>query len=232
MYKKSYRKRKRSIGRFRGRKRRYTTKRRIPAGQAYGTLVNRSNGVMPVSYITRHTYNTTQVAAIPANSTVNHAYRGNGIWDPDQTGAGTSAAGVSLLTTVYSYNRVYASSIEITICNTGDAPIIAFIIPTRTATALNLPSARFYPYYKEAIIAEQSGGTSVKKVIHFCKTSTIMDISTRDFDLQAAANAQPTQQWYWIIGVCTVDSAATSSASISVRITYYTQWNGLKAIAT
>lgn len=210
----------------------YMSRRTIEPGKGYDTLVNKSNGVMPARYITKHTYNIPVSLVIGAGITQNQIYRGNGIWDPDQSGTGTSASGFTLMSTVYNHHRVYASAIEITACNTGDFPIIFWIVPTRTATAINLAQAKSYPYYKEVILAEQSGGSSVKKILHFCKTTSITDISNRDFDLQASGGANPAQQWYWICGAVAADGATATSCTISVRITYYTEWSGMKAQQT
>lgn len=219
------------MARYRGRKR-LSTKRKIPAGKAYDTVVNKSDGPMPARFITRHTYNTPINYSLVANSVTTQIYRGNGLNDPDQSGTGTTAAGYTVLNTAYTYNRVYACAIEATVCNTGDVPIIFFIVPTRTAAALNLVSAKSLPYYKEVICAEQSGGSSVKKLYHFAKTGVLMDTATRDFDLQAAGGSNPTQQWYWICGMSCVDGVSTGSGTVSVRITYYTEWNSLRTMAT
>lgn len=227
-----YRYYKKKLSKSSGPKRRYkrfSTTKSIKPGKGYDTLVNRSNGVMPVKFITRHTYNIPVTLVIGAGITQNQIYRGNGIWDPDQSGTGATASGFTLMTSIYNHHRVYSSGIEVTVCNTGDFPVIFWVIPTRTATALNLAQAKGYPYYKEIICAEQSGGSSVKKIKHYCNTSVITDINTRDFDLQATGAANPGQQWYWICGAVAADGATATSCTMSVRITYYTEWSGLKA---
>lgn len=232
MYRKRYPRKGKGYSRRRRYKRRYSTKRKISPGKAYQTVVNKSDGYMPAKFITRHTYNTPINYSLVSGSVTTQIYRGNGLNDPDQSGAGTTASGYTLLNTAYSYNRVYACSIEATVCNTGDIPIIFFIVPTRTATALTLVSAKSYSMYKEVICAEQSGGSSIKKLYHYARTGDIMDISTRDFDLQAASGGNPTQQWYWVCGMSTVDGVSVGTGTVSVRITYYTEWNSLKAQAT
>lgn len=229
----SYKRGSRSKGTYKKRyKKYYKSSKKIPAGFGYNTLVNKSNGVMPAKYITRHTYNAPVIYPVSGSAVTQQIYRGNSLYDPDQTGVGTTASGYNLMTTIYSYYRVYASAIEFTVTNTGDIPCIFYAVPTRTASALTLTSAKSYPYYKEVIVGEQSGGNSIKKLKVYCVTSVIMDVNSRDFDLQGAAGSNPLQQWYWICGALSIDGLSTGSVVVSPVVTYYTEWNSLRAAAT
>lgn len=232
MYRKKYKKGRRSSYRRKRRYSRYTTTKKIPASYGYNTLVNRSNGVMPAKYITRHTYNTPIVYSASGSSVTQQIFRGNSLYDPDQTGTGTTASGYTNMTAFYSYSRTYASSIEFTVASTGSYPFIFFCVPVRTTTALTLASAKSYPYYKEVIVSASDGGAAVRKLNVFCRGKTIMDINDNDFEVIASNNSNPNQQWFWFTGVVSADGVNTVTCSVSSIITYYTEWSGFKANAT
>lgn len=228
--KRSYKSSKRSFkrGRFRG----YKTKKHIKAGYGYNTLVNKANAVMPAKFITRHTYNTPIVYSASGSTVTQQIFRGNSLYDPDQTGVGATASGYTNMTAFYSYSRTYASAIEFTIASTGSYPFIFFCVPVRTTTALTLASAKSYPYYKEVIVSASDGGSAVRKLYVYCKGKTIMDINDHDFEVIAANGSNPNQQWFWFTGVVSADGTNTVSCSVSSIITYYTEWSGFKANAT
>lgn len=232
-----YYKRKRYGGRYRPRryKRRYKSyksKKRISAATGYKTLVNKANAVMPAKFITRHTYNTPIVYSASGSTVTQQIFRGNSLYDPDQTGVGATASGYTNMTAFYSYSRTYASAIEFTIASTGSYPFIFFCVPVRTTTALTLASAKSYPYYKEVIVSASDGGSAVRKLYVYCKGKTIMDINDHDFEVIASNGSNPNQQWFWFTGVVSADGINTVSCSVSSIITYYTEWSGFKANAT
>lgn len=206
----------------------YRTSKRIKPSQGYGTLVNKCNTTMPAKFITRHTYNTPVVFSVTGAAVTPQVFRGNSLYDPDQTGVGTTASGYTPMTTWYSYFRVYASSIEFTVANTGSYPVIYFCVPSRTSAAISITDAKSLPYYKEVIVAAKDGGSSVRKLKVFAKGVTITGVNQTDFDVIGAVGSNPQQQWYWVTGAVSADGINASSVSVSNRITYFTEWSGLK----
>lgn len=208
----------------------YSTKRIIPAGIARNLTINRSNGVMPERFITRHKYivpiNFTTVGGI---STV-QAYRGNGIYDPDQTGVGVVATGFATMATMYSYHRVYASSFKATVQCTGNMGVIYSVLPSRTSTSIQYLAAKSYPNYKEIVLGDHSG-PSTRTIYHFVKTGQFMDLQSREKDLMANGNNNPGEQWYWMTLATSIDTTTNTECTGVMEITYYTEWSGLKTIA-
>lgn len=197
---------------------------------ARNVLFNKSNGVMPEKFITRHKYITPINFTTTLGVSAVQIYRANGIYDPDQTGTGVVATGFTTMSGMYSYHRVYACSINITVTNTSATPIIFSIVPTRTATSIQYLAAKSYSDYKEIIVG-QSAGPSTKTIHHFINIGKFMDLQSREKDLMASGNNNPGEQCYWVVLATSADGTTASSCTAILDMTYYAEWNGLKTIA-
>lgn len=153
------------------------------------------------------------------NRTVNQAspnvkvYRGNSIFDPDQTGIGGQPMGRDEWGSFYRRYRVTASKITVRFsCLTNSAVgVQVVIVPLNTSAALTDPEQ-----YLESANAQVSKvtfdtGTSSATISKFMTVANQRgapeDIVDYDTDLSALSGSNPVEQFYW--HVCVFDASGS-----------------------
>lgn len=218
--------------RRRRRRRRNNTRVIVQQGEIQYTPIRQSilrfKGVgLPDQYFTKlqwaETYNLTSVGSIASQ-----IFRGNSLYDPDYTGVGTQPYYFDQLAGLYKKYIVYASKIQVTFVqgtgSGGGAFCTVYLVPKPTDVALptSADEETQLPRCKSAQMGPNTGGDGVIKISHYGKSATIIGrLLSSDDVLSANTTSNPTQQFYWHIGVQSMDETTTPNIYAKVTITYY-----------
>lgn len=185
-----------------------------------------------------NTYATTGCTSSTDISTVMRTFRGNSVYDPDQSGIGNQPTGYDQWTAFYTQYNVLASKIKVSaIATTTDAsnPCRDFL-----AQFILLPSNETVPTVTNPdVLADYP--YAVQKFANFSKNMAVLRryMSTAEFvglppadisgdpDYSAGYTSNPINQWYWVIGGCLASSNGQSvDITYKVKLTYYVQFYG------
>lgn len=204
---------------------------------AFGTIAKSSTYVkgkdfMPQSLRTRFNY-TQKVNFTAVTTPQTYAFRGNGGFDPDQTGTGSQPIGWDNMNTFYTYNEVYASKLHCTITNRQPVVLEYVLTPTTNASeSVLFETGGTLPKARRGHIGASTHETSDKSFSNYATTKDILGIeSGSGADVRATFTATPGQQWYWVVYINSVDSATALSFTITFTITYYAILTGRKTVA-
>lgn len=155
----------------------------------------------------------------------NYIFRGNSIFDPDQTGVGHQALAHDQWATLYEYYRVLSSGIEVQACNTDTGePVLIAVLPTEESTVIDSGNPDTYtesPYCKYKYMNIR-GGIDTTKISHWMNTARILGVRKFDsgFDEAAPFGSNPSTgaQWFW--HVLAAVRTGLPSIEVHVKITY------------
>jgi hypothetical protein len=178
--------------------------------------------------VLRYTRQTTLTSTI--GSTVQQVFSGNGLFDPDITGAGGQPLGFDQWAALYQKYRVLASCIEVSVLTpsaaaNGNALDYMLITPVSDASAFTtFEAGAAQPYAKSWV---NNGITGTKVFVPFSssmETSLILGVSKAtvlsDDELNAPVTANPSNQWYWNVSARSADGTSTSSMYLLVTLSY------------
>jgi len=197
-----------------------------------GATFVKGNDFMPQSLQTRFNY-TQKVSFSAVTTPQSYAFRGNGGFDPDQTGTGAQPIGWDNMNTFYTYNEVYASRIHCTITNRNSTVLEYVLTPTtQAAESIAYETGGTLPKARRGHIGSSVNDSSDKSFSNYASTKDILGIeSGSGADLRATFTAVPGQQWYWVLYVNSVDGATALSFTVTFTITYYCILTGRKTVA-
>lgn len=211
--------------------RKYSSKRfrsSIPRGIAARPFPQIRSVVL--SYTSEPKFLQQSTASIP----VNYVVRGNGMYDPDQSGAGhkpryyDTFLGADGTDAPYQRYTVMASKIIVKIWPTQSSPssanCILSVTPTRGSVTAPGGFAEMYERsFARQIEMASSNAVKPRTLISFAKTKTIMAVKDvrDDENLSATYNNTPSNSWFWNISLCNVQSAILGECYISFTVKYY-----------
>lgn len=158
--------------------------------------------------------------------------RGNGAYDPNQSGVGHQPMYYDTYTSIYSSYRVLASSIKVNAVNhSGSSAVQYCIYPTvGTDTVTDISEAREQPYAKTSALlgvgASVPDGNSYGTK-HYMKTRNVFGITKAQFgssNWSSAISGNPSSQWYWNIVAQALKSGAATPWAANIKITYYIEF--------
>jgi len=176
-------------------------------------------------------------------------YRGNSLYDPDETGAGSQPKYYDTFigspggNAPYTRYNVLASKITIDIM---PDPTLASatnlmqlsVMPVRgnagTNPYTNITDMVERPYSKTRMLGN-TGAQAYTRMTYFCKTKQLFTgQNANDLDFGGNYNGSPDtgHVWRWHIGLVNVQDSQTVKCYIRVRIKYYTQFSLLNVVAT
>lgn len=176
-------------------------------------------------------------------------YRGNSMFDPDETGVGSQPkyfdtyCGATGGNAPYGRYNVMASKLVLDIMPDPTLPsaqnlMEVAILPLRGAAGTspfqNITDMSERPYVKTRVIGN-SNASAFTRMTYFCKTKQLFGgQNTNELDFSANYNANPASgnSWRWHIGLVNIQTGALSGAYIRARIKYYVQFTVLNQIAT
>lgn len=169
-------------------------------------------------------YDVTTVGA----SFKNQVFRGNSVFDPDETFVGGQPTGFDQMATLYSRYCVFASCINVEIINTSSNSAVLFALaPSRSAVAVGPSTMNVaeFPYSKSKLVASRNIVPS--KLNHFMQTYRILGCSkqlTLNEDLMALTTTNPSTSWKWNIQVSSTNGTSDIAYSIKVHLCYYVRF--------
>lgn len=211
-----------------GRRRMRATSNPLQAEIRRNRVVNlMGRNVFPQRVKVKMNYIACPVITATTGSTYVYCFRGNGVYDPDQTMAGAQPSCYDDLSSIYGFYTVLSSSLKVTAINVTDEPALVCIFPyTASNDTTNIEECSLMPRAKMVTIASQVGGGKAY-LKSFERTSKIYTgTAMTDLDFMAASNTNPSRQWFWVIKVRSQDATNTATVNLTVKLTYYVVWSG------
>lgn len=165
-----------------------------------------------------------------------YQWRGNSLYDPDITGAGSQPYAYDQWSTFYAAWNVTGSSIEVTAANTqsGVTPDQACIklvvcpisstMPAITSTVLDTIEEYNYARYR-LLSSSAASGMQENTIRHYMSTAQIEGIAPAtvlsDHNYQGYTTSNPNAFWRWIVGVNNMNENGSTTYTLHVKIRYY-----------
>lgn len=157
-----------------------------------------------------------------------NVYRGNSIFDPDQSGAGGQPFLFDQWANFYSTYRVLASSIKAYSFNNGQTyNNMVVIAPSPQATTFGTTGQELIeelPYSKRRVARMGSNDAGQSYITHYMTTSKILgkkkSVVQNEDNLASDTSTNPVDQWYWHLANW-VPGGTGQSLIQDVILTYY-----------
>lgn len=210
-------------------KSRRSTLSKARAVQAFNVI--HSKDPMPQTLQTVFPYQTNLVLTTTLGSVGIYAFRGNSMFDPDQTGTGLQPQGYDQLSTFYSRFTVLASKIMVTIANSSTVPVQICIAPTTDTLTTSFNILTTTPKSKYVCLGPSGSGKDVMTLSLYQSTKNQKGKDpVGDPDLSHVPGSNCADQWYWSIISQAMDIATTTYISYSVYVKYYALCSDRKKI--
>lgn len=173
-------------------------------------------------------FNQTGTQATNAAVQIARIFRGNSVYDPDYTGAGSQPMGYDEWSRFYDFVHVLGSSIKITVMSACDVPVQIGVYPALDVSGSSATSLREIPYCKTSDgYAYGVQGNQWCRLKNYMSTAKIYGISKQEvkdngnYGHSTATN--PVSQWFWHVESQTFGSSVpvTNAVNYDVQITYY-----------
>jgi len=155
-----------------------------------------------------------------------NSFRGNSIFDPDFSGAGTTAFAYTQLAGLYNRYRVLSSKIVVEVTNSGTVPLRCSIVATianAPPTATALPGQR---HIAQGMVG--TTGTVGWKHTARAPTARIFGVPEAQVlsedDFAGLVGGNPNNVWYWHVVMFNPGGAA-GACNVSIRIEYDVVWS-------
>lgn len=161
-------------------------------------------------------------------------FRGNSVFDPDQSGTGNQPTGFDQYAALYDRYRVHGATFKVTAFNKSATIPAGCIIqpvsdtsfaPTSIREAAMQPSTKFVSI--PPLGADATEGKMYRSTKNVLQVSNIKD----EYSISATVTGNPTIEWYWVIAIGSIDALANVDASIWFEITYYVEFYNRKSLA-
>lgn len=154
----------------------------------------------------------------------NHAFRGNSMYDPDETGVGVQPYGYDQITGLFGVFRVVGSKIRIYFRQENQAAgaiKVCLLATTQTITTTDIADLMQRPGTK-AVSVTLADDTRKQKLKSYKSTKWLYpEISPGDAGFNHQLGGNPVYQWYWTIVFDSYDAQVSRLISYDVQITYY-----------
>lgn len=179
---------------------------------------------MPMSFQTRFVYDqTNKQMLVGALGYIEQVYRGNSIYDPDFTGAGTTVNGHAEMGTIYTRYRVIGSKITVkatpVTISSGYATVVLWA--DRDSAAIGAGGQLAVEHVPNSARVNVTHATGDEKVVSgYANSGTMYAMrSADDFGLGSAWSDNPASPWFWRVAVTGSDQDVVK---LDVCIEYYT----------
>ena len=173
-----------------------------------------------------------EILSLTATSGVpsSYIYRGNSVFDPNQTGTGGQPANFDDLAVHYDFYRVLSSRITC-IFNNGsnsNVPGMAVVVPTySTSLAASLQDFAAQPFALTGVVSNASNPLTLSMEMATSKMvgQTRQVVLASDL-LASLVSTNPTKQWYWQLNWGALDGSTTLNSQTLVSIEYEVEFFG------
>lgn len=156
-------------------------------------------------------------------------FRGNGPYDPDQSGAGGSCAYWNSYTTLYDMYRCYGSKIKVTFASGSAHSSTCVLIPYNAQNAISgfatATDACELKRVRYCTIGPNNAGNNVKTLKAYSSVAQVLGVNPivvrTDDAYRTGMSNTPTREFYWGIIVQNMDETTNPTIRYNVQITYY-----------
>lgn len=183
-------------------KRRDNKRRKARRGERRVVNVRTSIG-FPDSEVAKIRYS--DQITVTGTTYAQYTFRGNSVFDPDESGIGHQPMYFDQYAAVYSKYKVTASSCKVTVANyNATAAVVAVLVPSsEIVTITSYAIAMEQPYAKRTELIPISTRQGVKSTVKSTMTTQRMLGLTKaqlaDDDYSASTGSSPISLWYWNI---------------------------------
>lgn len=157
-----------------------------------------------------------------------YVFRGNSLFDPDVTSSGHQPYGFDQWSAVFQRYCVFASWIRVSVSLDIPLPCKFLLLPTQLNTGLitsdTFESLIEQPYCKWRV-GQSSGGQDDNSLTNYMSTAKIMGQSPglieNDDNLYALTNANPTNPWYWLLGVNSPQGDSSQTVKLVIEMRFW-----------
>jgi len=150
-------------------------------------------------------------------------FRGNGPYDPDETGAGSQPTGYDQWAAFYKRYVVHGSKIMAQLHNADNVPTLLGISPNISGSVSTVNADYFTNPMMKGAWTDATGNPNATKTLTMYQSSKDM-LGLKDVKDDADASSEfstfPARQWFWNIYVHNTD-AGNLACYLRVTITYY-----------
>lgn len=171
----------------------------------------------------------TALTNVVTTGAFSYLFRANSVFDPDLTGTGGQPVNFDDYAGLYSYYRVWGSSIKVHIMPTtsGTEPTMWAVGPAHSTTAVssaNMMDFCAQPYVKSYLSAIYRTGAPDSVLSMSMSTAKYLGLSDSEFkgrdDCASLVSTNPTLAWFWKIGCINIDVAVTAEVAVCVELVY------------
>jgi hypothetical protein len=187
--------------------------------------------VFPNHYRTTLTYRE-QVNYTAVTTPQNYIFRGNSVFDPNQTGTGSQPVGFDNLSTFFESYYVIGSRMKVFLINQSTPVMQISISPTNaTGMVTTYDQSLLYPHSKFLVVdGVTRGGKSMGSLTHQMSTLSFFD-EPYDRDFLSLVTTNPSKQFYWAINFQTADQVTAITCNIQFTIDYDVIFQSRKFVA-
>lgn len=150
-----------------------------------------------------------------------YVFRGNSIFDPNQTGTGTQPLGMANLSAIYTYYECPSSFIRVEFINNTSIPCWITITPVVNAIDVNTyNSSQGRPGGRNKY-CEGNQGRQHTIITNRCSNKKMRDAINGTGDTRTTIGTNPTDQWYWSISIQPCDFASVISGVLNIKLIYH-----------
>jgi len=184
-------------------------------------VYNHMGNYMPNMFRTKFSYYYNAGATMNANNNIIQVFRGNSIYDPDYSGAGTRALGAYEMASIYNHYRVVGSRITVTASPKTVAEVGMLVVyPSTDVLVTGATSMKTLQAHPNAVRALCGQDEAPKTVVSYCSSNVPFGVGTADDpDFTSAISANPTNVWYWNVGIAGIEN---DTFNLDVTVEYYT----------
>lgn len=196
-------------------------------GRPTATVVPALGGVSDTARVVlRYTHELTLTSTSGAYTS--NVFRGNGPFDPDQTGTGAQPVWYDDYSAMYNRYRCVGSRITVTFCHytNSNVALVAGVTPQHQTTSMaSLVFAMAQPYTTVTCNTPHNVGRTVSQALTTAKYLGYSQTGFMGSDaVQCLYSTVPSHQWYWHVFARSVDSSTTLSMAALVYLDYDIIW--------
>ncbi len=190
----------------------------------------KSNMIIPDKVMVKLPY--TDVFTTTGAVNEEFTFRGNSLFDPDQTGVGTQPLGFDQYSVFFQEYRVYASKLTMEIINASAQGVQVTVIPSKDANGSgSFVTSIQQPYVKYRVMSGTDGQDRAR-ITNYMSTEKFWGrkVSTED-NFAAAINNNPINQWFWVCEFHSSDNTTIVNVDILLKIEYWAEFSNRKILA-
>lgn len=163
------------------------------------------------------------VSALAAGGYQGHAFNGNGLFDPDDTGTGHQPRGFDQMKAIYRTYNVKASAIRVRFVGTSTGAGVVCGLFADASSDTNPTTGYIYDVleiYKNNGILSNTDGSKAIVELSDRRTTKSMQYSKESDASEALMTANPSNTWLWRIIVWNAHPTAAFTGQIFVDLVY------------